>query len=101
MPTKTFELSVLLSVIGGCNLLDVTEEDKNEVVSFIHGKPVDQSDCETMFETATQHIVQLYPRLEDAARLIQNLLPDQARYNKLIDLFKKWFDLSPMEVLTV
>lgn len=99
MTTKTVELSVLLSVISGYNLLNVTHEDKVEVVSFIHSKPVEQSAFVQMFEEAREYILKLYPKLLDAAHLIQNLAPDQARYNKLIDLFKKWFDITPMEVV--
>lgn len=101
MSNKTVELSVLLSIINGYELLNVTREEQIEVVSFIHGKPVESQNISSMFTIAVQYLINKYPKLAEAASLVQHFVPDQARYNKLIDLFRKWFEITPMTVHTV
>ena len=96
METKPFELSVLISLVNGYDVLNVTPEEQLEVVSHIHGKPVEPSAATEMFETAIAYIKDNYPMVARAAELVQYLPPDHGRYNKLIDMFKKWFHISPM-----
>lgn len=96
MSIKTVELSVLLSLINGYDVLDVTEQDIAEVVSHVHGKPLEEINNTNMFESAIQHIVNKHPTLANAAAMVAHLPPDQGRYNKLIDLSKKWFHIEPL-----
>lgn len=95
MSTKTVELSVLLSLFNGYELLDVTQKDVAEVVSYIHGNPSGDITGD-MCESAIEYIQEKHPKVAEAAQLVANLAPDQARYNKLIDLFRKWFHIEPM-----
>lgn len=99
MQTKTVELSVLLSLVHGYEILDVTNRDVIEVVSHVHGKTPEEVNTPSMFESATKHILDKHPKLAEAARLVRNLPPDEGRYNKLIDLTKKWFHIEPMTSL--
>lgn len=98
MSIKTVELSVLLSLINGYDVLDVTEEEKIEVVSHVHGKPIEEINDHSFFESAVEYIVSKHPILANAAAMVVHLPPDQGRYNKLIDLTKKWFHIEPMQV---
>ncbi len=97
MSIKTVELSVLLSLINGYDVLNVTEEEKIEVVGHIHGVPIEQINDQSFFESAVEYMVNKYPVLANAAAMVVHLPPDQGRYNKLIDLTKKWFHIEPMQ----
>jgi len=67
-------------------------------VSHVHGKPVEEHQAREMFDAAISYIREKYPKLASAADLVQYLPPDQGRYNKMIDLFKKWFHIEPMQI---
>lgn len=101
MSAKTVELSVLLSLINGYEVLAVTDQDVVEVVSHIHGKSQEEVNTPNMFESAIEYIVNKYPVVANAAAMVAHLPPDQGRYNKLIDLSKKWFHIEPMGSLQV
>jgi hypothetical protein len=95
MSAKTVELSVLLSLFNGYEVLDVTPQDVTEVVSHVHGIPKEGVTGD-LVEQAIEYIEQKHPKVAEAARLVAHLPPDEGRYNKLIDLFRKWFHIEPM-----
>lgn len=94
MTSIQVELAVLLSILNGENILHVTNNDTDKVVSHIVGKEV--SGCEEAYNKAKQWIQEKNPKVAEAANLVKRLIPDEGRYNKLIDLFRKNHQVLPM-----
>lgn len=99
MASKTFELAVLVSVLNDSLIHTVTEADKNSLVNYIHGENIANMDANDAFDAAQDYIRLTYPKVTEAANLIQHTALDQQRYFKLIDLFGMNHVVKQMEVL--
>lgn len=89
MSTKTFELKVLISLINGTLFHDTVQADIDEVVMYVHGDTASVTDADTVDRTI-ERIVQNHPKVVAAAQLMErHTVLDQARYNKLCELYCK------------
>lgn len=93
---KPFELSVILAVMNDCEFLNATEEKKLQLVSHITRQKVTEYDPET-FEAAIEYLREYHPKLAAVADSVAHLVPDQPRYNVMIDLYRKIHEVAPME----
>lgn len=94
MTSIQVELAVLLSILNGQNVLHVTDDDTDRVVSHIVGKEV--SGCDESYSKARLWIQEKNPKAAEAANLVKRIMPDEGRYNKLMDLFRKNHQVFPM-----
>lgn len=93
-----FDLSVLISLINGYECQDATMEKKLQLVSHVHGQKVTDFD-DDLFDSAVEHIVTSYPKVAQAAKLVNAIVPDEGRYKKLIDLFRKSHYIESLSAL--
>lgn len=101
MHNKTFELDVIISLAHHTCILDVTEEDKRDLVEHVVGRAIEDHELGEESVRAAAYLLDKYPRIAQAAKLTSYVLPDQGRYNKLIDLCKKNHEIEPMETKAV
>lgn len=95
---KPFELSVIIAVLNDWEFLNATEEKKLQLVSHITRQQVNEYNPEA-FEAAAEHLREHYPKLAAAADSVVRLVPDQPRYNMMIDLYRKIHEIAPMELV--
>lgn len=96
MAKKNFELAVLLSLLNNGTLLNVTEQQIEELIQHVVGERAFERDYAESFDAAIDYIKKNHPKIAEAARLVEYNSPDQARYNKLIDLYRKNHEIATM-----
>lgn len=94
--SKTFELIVLTSLLQRKAFLDVDEEQMTEVIIHVVGEDAYERDAEQAYRDTIEHIIATCPKVYQAADLLKFSSPDVPRYNKLIDLFRKFHEVTSL-----
>lgn len=98
MAKKTFELAVLISLMNNSVLRGATDRDKQSVLDHICGHAVVSGSAEA--REAVSYLRVQYPKLKQASELVAYQDLDNSRYNKLIDLFRKFHVIESKAVMT-
>lgn len=98
MNMKKFELNVLISLVNGTTILNVTQQAKKELVEFVLGKEVQTKDWNKAVDKVVTYLTKKYEAVVKAAQLVADTILDQGRYNRLVDLYKKFHEIQPMPV---
>lgn len=86
--TKSFDLCVLVSFLNQCLELDVTEEQKDELLQHIHGRShIGEREYTARYNEACKHLREKCPRAFEASQLVAHAHLDQDRYIRMINLF--------------
>lgn len=96
MKNKTFELAVILSLAHHHLILDVEQEQVQSLIEHVTGKQVQEHEIGELSVQVSAYLLDKYPKIADAVRLTSHVLPDNARYQKLIDLCRKFHDIEAM-----
>lgn len=94
--SKTFELIVLASLIHRKTFLDVDEEQMTEVIIHVVGEDAYERNPEQAYIDTVGHIYATCPKVDAAAELLKYSAPDVPRYNKLIDLYRKYHEVTSL-----
>jgi hypothetical protein len=98
MATKTFELAVLISLINGSMFHGTNQADVDEVVLHVNGEDSSVTDPDTVDKTIS-YLLKKHPKVKDAAKLMAHTsFIDDARYNKLCDLYRRKHEVAQLEV---
>ena len=97
MATQTYQLALLISVINDSNVLNTTDFDKITVAEYLTGKLLTTEEFEEVLPEVQEYLKATYPKLKEAAKLVEDSTLDRVRYNKMIDLYRMNHVIAPMQ----
>ena len=96
MELQKFELSVFISLINGSSVIDATKEAQKALLEYILGKEIKDKDWDKAVVKVTSYLKEKYTKIIEAAQLVADVILDLPRYNRLVDLYKKYHTVEPL-----
>ena len=97
---EKFELNDLIAVFTGNAVINSTEDRRRALVEYVAGKAAVKKSYADAVEKVRQYFIDKYPKIVQVSGHVANVILDQARYNKLVDLYGKKHEILPMKKTT-